>query len=363
MRPLVADYIETLKPYVPGKPIEETEREYGITGVIKLASNENPLGPSPLAIEALEQAARKVHLYPDGTSYYLVKRLSQFLGVEPTELFVGHGSNEIIELLIRTFTKHDDEALLCKGSFLMYKVALQSHGRRFVEVPMREGFRYDLEAMAERITPKVRIIFLANPDNPTGTAFSRAELERFLTKVPSDTFVVLDEAYFEYVDWADYPNGLNYFRKMPNLVVLRTYSKIYGLAGIRLGYGIMQPQLTTYLHRTRMPFNLSSLAQAAGIAALDDVEHLRTTRETTHRGLRYLETELRRLGIQVPGSHANFVFADFGKSAEPIYEQLLRRGVITRPVPGYGFPNALRISVGLRAHNERLVAGLREILQ
>lgn len=362
MRPLVADYIETLKPYVPGKPIEETEREYGITGVIKLASNENPLGPSPLAIEAIEQAARRVHLYPDGSSYYLVQRLAEFLKVEPNEVFVGHGSNEIIELLIRTFTTPDDEALLCKGSFLMYKVALQSHGRRFVEVPMKSGYRYDLAAMADRIGPNTRIVFLANPDNPTGTAFGRSELEAFLARVPPETFVVLDEAYFEYVDWPEYPNGMNYFRQMPNLVVLRTYSKIYGLAGVRLGYGIMQRQLTSYLHRTRMPFNLSSIAQAAGIAALEDVEHVRTTRETTHRGLRYLEAQLRPLGVDVPRSHANFVFADFGRPAAPIYEQLLRRGVITRPVPGYGFPNALRISVGLQSQNERLVRALQEIL-
>ncbi len=362
MRPLVAPNIETLKPYVPGKPIEETEREYGITGVIKLASNENPLGPSPLAIEALEQAARKIHLYPDGSSFYLIKRLSQFLGIDPTELFVGHGSNEIIELLIRTFTQADDQALICKGSFLIYKVALQSHGREFFEVPMREGHRYDLEAMAAQLTSRTRIIFLANPDNPTGTAFSRAELERFLGRVPPETLVVLDEAYFEYVDWADYPNGLAYFRKVPNLIVLRTYSKIYGLAGVRLGYGIMHPQLTHYLQRTRMPFNLSSMAQAAGIAALDDVEHLRSTRETTQRGLKYLTRELVRLGVTVPQSHANFVFADFGRPAGPIYEQLLRRGVITRPLPGYGFPNALRISVGLHAQNERMISGLKEIL-
>jgi len=363
MRPLVAPYIETLKPYVPGKPIEETEREYGITGAIKLASNENPLGPSPLAIDAIEAAARKVHLYPDGSSYYLIQKLSAFLGVEPDEVFVGNGSNEIIELMVRTFTTPQDEAIICKGSFLMYKVALQAHGRRFFEVPMGPGYRYDLEAMAERISSRTRIVFLANPDNPTGTAFSRKELEAFLARVPSECFVVLDEAYFEYVDWPDYPNGMDYFRRMPNLVVLRTYSKIYGLAGIRLGYGIMQSQLAGYLHRTRMPFNLTSLSQAAGLAALDDVEHVRTTRETTHRGLRYLEEELRKLSVQVPTSFANFVFADFGRPAEPIYEQLLRRGIITRPIPAYGFPNALRISVGLRAHNEKLIAALQELLR
>lgn len=362
MRPLVASYIETLKPYVPGKPIEETERDYGITGAIKLASNENPLGPSPLAIEAIEAAARKVHLYPDGSSYYLMQKLSAFLGVKPEEVFVGNGSNEIIELMVRTFTTPEDEAILCKGSFLMYKVALQAHGRPFVEVPMGPGYRYDLRAMAERISPRTRMVFLANPDNPTGTAFSRSELEAFLARVPPECFVVLDEAYFEYVDWPDYPNGMEYFRSTPNLVVLRTYSKIYGLAGIRLGYGIMQSQLVGYLHRTRMPFNLTSLSQAAGVGALDDVEHVRTTRETTHRGLRYLEEELRRLNVPVPTSYANFVFADLGRPSGPIYEQLLRRGIITRPLGAYGFPNALRISVGLRAHNEKLIAALKELL-
>jgi histidinol-phosphate aminotransferase len=243
----------------------------------------------------------------------------------------------------------------------MYKLALQSHGRRFTEVPMAD-YRYDLEAMAAHFTARTRIVFLANPDNPTGTAFGRAELETFLSKVPPQCLVVLDEAYFEYVHWPEYPNGMDYFRKLPNLVVLRTFSKIYGLAGVRLGYGIMQSQLTGYLHRTRMPFNLSSLAQAGGVAALDDLEHVRTARETAIRGLQYLEQELLALGLKVPKSHANFVFAEFGRSAKPIYEQLLRQGIITRPLPSYGFPNALRISVGLASQNERLVAALKQVL-
>jgi histidinol-phosphate aminotransferase len=362
VRALVPEHIETLKPYVPGKPIEETEREYGITGVIKLASNENPLGPSPLAVQAIEAAARHVNLYPDGASFYLVRRLADFLNVDPDQVFVASGSNEIIELLIRTFIQGDDEALLCQGSFLMYKVSLQSHGRRFTEVPMREGLRYDLEAMAAALTPRTRMVFLANPDNPTGTAFSKAELERFLEKVPAETFVVLDEAYFEYVRWKEYPNGLDYVSRRPNVVVLRTFSKIYGLAGLRLGYGVMHPEVAAYLNRTRMPFNVSSLAQAAGAAALDDVEHLRTTRDTAWRGLEYLARELRALRCTVPESHANFVFVDLGRPAGPVFEELLRRGVITRPIPGYGFPNALRISVGLSSQCERLVAAMKEIL-
>ncbi len=362
MRPLVPDFIETLKPYVPGKPIEETEREYNVSNVIKLASNENALGPSPMAVDAIEVAAQKVHLYPDGASYYLVRRLAKHLGVEPAEVFVGSGSNEIIELIIRTFTAPEDTVLLSSGSFVMYKVALQSHGRKFTEVPMKAGYQYDLQAMAAALTKHTRLVFLANPDNPTSTAFSKADLDAFLAKVGPETLIVLDEAYFEYVNWDEYPNGLDYFRKLPNLIVLRTYSKIYGLAGIRLGYGVMQPKLVGYLNRTRMPFNLTSIAQAAGIAALDDIEHLRTTRETTWRELRYLETELRALGLPIPKSYANFVFADLGRPAGPVYEALLRKGIITRPVPGSGWPNALRISAGLHAQNERLVKAMKEIL-
>lgn len=360
-RARVAPYIETLRPYVPGKPISETEREYGLSGVIKLASNENPLGPSPLALEAVSRALAEVHLYPDGSSQALTRALADSVGFRPEEVFLGSGSNEIIELLIRTFTEPGDEALLCQGSFLMYKVALQAHGRRFVEVPMAEGFRYDLPAMGRALNPGTRLVFLANPDNPTGTAFSRAELDAFLERVPESCLVVLDEAYVEYVDWAEYPDGLAYVRARPNVVVLRTFSKAYGLAGLRVGYGVMSAEKVGYLHRTRMPFNVTSLAQAGALAALGDAEHVRRTREVTHRGLLYLERELRTLGLASPKSHANFVFVDFGRPAGPLYEQLLRRGVITRPVPGYGFPNALRISVGLPAENERLVAALKEL--
>lgn len=362
MRPLVPPFIETLQPYVPGKPIDETEREYGLTGVIKLASNENPLGPSPKALEAIRAALSQLNLYPDGSSYYLVRALGSFLGFPPEQVFVGSGSNEIIELLIRTFVTPDDEVLITKGSFVMYKVALTAHGRPFVEVPMKAGYRYDLEAMARAITKKTRLVFLANPDNPTGTAFGRADFEAFLKTVPEDVLVVHDEAYFEFCDLPDYPNGLDYVRKHPNVVSMRTFAKAYGLAGVRVGYAVMDAKRVSYLNRTRMPFHLTSLAQAAGVAALDDQEHVRRTVALTQPGLRYLEAELPKLGVEVPRSYTNFVFADFKKPAKPIYEALLKKGVITRPVPGYGFPNALRISVGLPEHNERLVQALKEIL-
>ncbi|NMO21425.1 histidinol-phosphate transaminase [Pyxidicoccus fallax] len=361
MRPLVPSYVETLKPYVPGKPIEETEREFGLKGVIKLASNENPLGPSPRAVEAMRTAAAATHLYPDATSFHLVRRLATHVGVRPEEVVLGSGSNELIELLIRTFTTPEDELLLCKGSFSAYRISAQAHGRPFVEVPMREGYQYDLEAMARAVTPRTRMVFLANPDNPTGTAFGRKALEAFLAAVPPDVMVVHDEAYFEFVEWPEYASAVELFRKHPNLVALRTFSKIHGLAGVRLGYGVMDAKLAGYIHRTRMPFNLTVVAQAGGMAALEDAEHVRRTRDTNRQGLRYFGEELPKLGATLTHSHANFVFADFHRSGVELYDLLLRKGVIVRPFANQGFPTCLRISVGTPAENERCVKALREI--
>ena len=362
MTPLVPPYIESLRAYVPGKPIEEAEREYGLTGIIKLASNENPLGPSPRAIAALHEAANRAHLYPDGSSFQLIHKLAAHLGVASEEVVVGSGSNELIELLIRTFTLPDDEVLLSAGSFPAYRIAVQAHGRRFVEVPMREGLGYDLPAMARAITPQTRMIFLANPDNPTGAAFGRAEFEQFLAAVPVDVLVIHDEAYFEFVEWTEYFSGLDYFRKHPNVVALRTFSKIYGLAGLRMGYGVMSAEKAGYLHRTRMPFNLSLPAQLAGVAALDDAEHVTRTRQNNLEGLAYLEHALSALGARFPKSRANFVLANFGRPSGELYEQMLRRGVIVRPMAGNGYPNALRISIGTAAENARCVAVLQEVL-
>ncbi|CAM3976294.1 histidinol-phosphate transaminase [Corallococcus exiguus] len=362
MRPLVPPYVETLKAYVPGKPIEETEREYGLKGVIKLASNENPLGPSPRAVEAMRNAAAQVHLYPDATSFHLVRKLAAHLGVKPEEVVLGSGSNELIELLMRTFTTPEEEILLCKGSFPAYRISAQAHGRAFVEVPMREGFRYDLEAMARAVTPRTRMVFLANPDNPTGTTFGRKDLEKFLAAVPKDVLVVHDEAYAEFVDWPDYASAVELFHAHPNLVGLRTFSKIHGLAGIRLGSAVMDAKLAGYVHRTRMPFNLTTVAQAAGMAALEDTEHVKHTRENNRVGLRFYGEELPKLGLTLTDSHANFVFVDCHRPSAEVYEQLLRRGVIVRPMAGNGHPNCLRISVGSPEENARCVAALKEVL-
>jgi histidinol-phosphate aminotransferase len=360
--PLVPPYIESLQPYVPGKPIEEVEREYGIAGAAKLASNENALGPSPRALAAARQACGRVHLYPDGSAYELRRALTAKLSVEPGEVFVGNGSNELIELLVRTFVLEGEEVLTSQGTFIAYKLAVQAHGRSLVEAPMRER-RYDLAAMREMLTRKTKVVFLANPDNPTGTWFGRDELEPFLAAVPKNVIVVLDEAYVEFVTASDFPDGLEVRRRHPNVVTLRTYSKIYGLAGLRLGYGVARKEWVEYLDRVRAPFNVNLVAQAAGVAALSDEEHVRKSRALVEAERPFLSAGLAALGAKVLPSQTNFLLADFGRPGKELFEALLRQGVVVRPLGGYGLPTALRITIGLHAENERCLAALGKVLR
>jgi len=278
---------------------------------------------------------------------------------------LGSGSNEVLELLIRTFMDEGEDAVICQGSFVMYKVALHAHGKKFVEVPMKDT-RYDLDAMAERVGSRTKLIFVANPDNPTGTWFGKAVLERFLKRVAAknpETIIVLDEAYFEYATDPDYPDSLRYHRDYPRLVTARTFSKIYGLAGLRLGYGVLSPTLAGFVNRARMPFNVSSAAHVAGIAALDDQEHVQKSRELNTAGLRQLSRELPALGVEPLPSQGNFVFVDMKRPAAPLYDGLLHKGVIVRPVPNYGFPNALRMTVGTFSEKGRLLGALAEVLK
>ncbi|AKU91537.1 histidinol-phosphate transaminase [Vulgatibacter incomptus] len=358
---LVPSFISSLSPYVPGKPIEETEREYGIKNAVKLASNENPLGPSPKAMEAIARALPKMHLYPDGASFYFKNRLADFLKVTPAELMLGNGSNELIEFLIRTFVHGDDELLISAGTFVVYKISAQAVGRKFVEVPMKER-HYDLEAMAAAVTPKTRLVFIANPDNPTGSYQTEAALVRFLESVGEKVLVVMDEAYFEYVQAADYPNTMALRARFPNLIILRTFSKAYGLAGMRLGYGIARPELVDFVNRVRAPFNVSVIAQAGGIAALDDQEHVRRTVELNRKGLDQLTAELPGLGLSLTPSQSNFMLVDFHRPAMPLFEALLREGVITRPMGGYGFHSSLRINTGTEQDHEKLLGALKKVL-
>ena len=358
---LVPSFIETLSPYVPGKPIEETEREYGITGAVKLASNENPLGASPKALEAIAAALPKLHLYPDGASFYLKRRMAAKFGVGENQIAVGNGSNELLELLIRTFVHGDDEILTSAQTFSVYKIAAQAVGRTLVEVPMKDR-AYDLDAMAKAVTPKTRMIFVANPDNPGGTYQGREAIVRFLDAIGEKPLVVMDEAYFEYVVAGDYPDSMELQKKYPNVITSRTFSKIFGLAGLRLGYIVARPELVGYLERTRAPFNVNALAQVAGLAAIDDELHVRRSRELNRQGIERLYRELPKFGIDVVPSQGNFVLADFHRPAGPVNELLLRQGVIVRPMGGYGYPTCLRISTGTAAELDKLFAALAKVL-
>lgn len=359
---LVPPNVASLTPYVPGKPIEEVEREYGVSNVAKLASNENALGPSPLALAAAREACAKVHLYPDGSAWFLRSALAAKLGVTPQEVFVGNGSNELIELMVRTFVLDGEEVLTSAQSFIAYKLAANAHGRTLVEAPMRQRFHYDLDALKKLLSRKTKVVFLANPDNPTGTWFLEKDLLPFLDAVPKDTLVVLDEAYVEFVDAPGFQDSLALRKKYPNLVILRTFSKIYGMAGFRLGYGVARPDVVDYIDRVRAPFNVNLVAQAAGVAALDDLAHIEKSRALVRAERPFLAEGLAALGAAVVPSQGNFVLADFGRPGKALFEDLLREGVIVRPVAGYGFPNALRVTVGLHAENERVLAALKKVL-
>jgi histidinol-phosphate aminotransferase len=354
----VPEYIRTLIPYAPGKPIEEVEREIGIFNSIKLASNENPLGPSPAALDAMREKLAQLHLYPDGDCFYLKRGLAAKLNVAPEQLIFGNGSNEIIELAIRTFMRPGDEAVMARQAFVVYKLIVQAVGGVSQEVPLR-NFTHDLEAIGAAISARTRIVFLANPNNPTGTIFHKAAWEKFLKRIRSDVFIIVDEAYFEYVEAADYPNSLDYHRQGKALLTLRTFSKLYGLAGLRIGYGIADKEIISLMHRVRQPFNVNAPAQWGALAALDDREHVRRSLENNRQGLEYLAAEFTRLGIEYVPSHANFVFLRVGKG-EDVFNRLLAQGIIVRPMAGYQFPEYLRVTIGTMRENRKFIDGLRK---
>lgn len=359
MSALVIPTVESLVPYEGGKPLEELARELGVTDAVKLASNENPLGPSPRAVAALRRELDALHLYPDGAAFRLREKLARVHGVAMDEVLVGNGSNELLDLLVRTFATPERHVVFADPAFVVYKISALSQGVPFTAVPLR-NLTHDLEAMAAAVTPRTRLVFVANPNNPTGTHVGRAAVERFLRTVPPEVIVVMDEAYLEYADAADYPDSLRLRQLRERLVVLRTFSKIYGLAGLRVGYGIGPRQLVDYMNRVRAPFNVSSLGQIAAIEALDDVEHVRTSRELNAAQRTRVTTELTRLGLEVAPSQANFVLVDVRRPARPVYEALLRKGIIVRPFAN--LPTSLRITLGTASQNDRLLASLIEVL-
>ncbi len=351
------DHIKSINPYVPGKPIEELERELGITGSTKLASNENPLGPSPLAVKALRKGISGLNRYPDGSCFYLRSALSERITVSGSDIIFGNGSNEIIELAVRTFLGPDDEAIMAQPSFVVYSMIVQAVNGKSIIVPLRD-WRHDLEAMASKITDKTKIIFIANPNNPTGTINIKEEMDSFMEKVPDSVLVVVDEAYYEYVRSRDYADSMKYYRQGRNMIILRTFSKIYGLAGLRVGYGIGKAEIITEMNKVRQPFNVNTLAQMAAVAALKDHAHVDKSKKTNERGLKYLYRGLKALKIHFIPSEANFIYVPLKEdTALQIYNDLLKEGVIVRPMG----PRAIRITVGLPGENKRLIEALRKV--
>lgn len=363
MIPRVPDYIAEIVAYPPGKPLEELEREYGITGSIKLASNENPLGPSPKALAAIEQAVKSLHRYPDGSGYYLRKRLSEKFDIPFDGIVLGDGSNELIELVTRSFLLPLDEVILPHPSFLLYEIAVQTMGARTIRVPLKDH-AIDLDGMAEAVTPRTKIIFVNNPNNPTGTTVSKRDFESFLGKIPGETLVILDEAYVEFVRDEDIPHGFDYVGlDGPFVIALRTFSKLYGLAGLRIGYGAMSPLVADYLNRVRQPFNTGHLSQVAALAALDDEDFIQRTRRVVWNGLSYLYKEVANLGLSCHPSQSNFFLIDVPCDAKKIFEAMLRQGVIIRAMNSYGMDRTIRINAGLPAENERFVRSLGHVLK
>lgn len=358
---LVPENIERLVPYVPGKPVEELERELNIVNAVKLASNENPRGPSPRALEAMREHAGNVHRYPDAAVYDLRLALAAHHGVEMSEVVVGNGSNELIDLICRTYAGPGDHAVIGVPSFVCYSLGLTAANVSFDAVPLREHLFWDLEAMAAKVRPETRLLFVANPNNPTGTHVGRGALERLLREVPPHVIIVLDEAYVEFADAEDYVSGLELRELRERLVVLRTFSKAYGLAATRCGYAVGPSSVVEYLHRVRAPFNVNAIAQAGARAALEDQDHVRAYVELNRVERAKVTAELEALGLRVAPSQTNFVFTDFARPNREVYDRLLRMGVIVRPMPA-PVDTWVRITVGLPKENERLLDAVRELL-
>ena len=358
--------VRELKPYQPGKPIDELQREYGLQEVIKLASNENPLGPSRKALAAIEQGLVELARYPDGNGFILKQALSDKFNVELNQITLGNGSNDILELVARTFVQPGQEVIFSQHAFAVYPIATQAVGGKAVIVPAKD-WGNDLDGMLKAINDNTRVMFIANPNNPTGTWIVRDALQQFLDKVPEHVVVVLDEAYFEYaihpaMQAEGYPDGMQLLDQYPNLIVSRTFSKAYGLAGLRVGYAISQPVIADLLNRVRQPFNVNSLALFAATAALSDQAHLDNSAQLNATGMQTLMEAFRQMGLAYIPSVGNFISVDMTKPAQPIYLALLKHGVIVRPVANYEMPNHLRVTIGTEKENTKFLSALHEVL-
>src|SRR5437660_5594700 len=355
--------LRNIVPYEPGKPIEETARELGTEpeAIIKLASNENPLGPSPKAVHAMRAALENAHLYPDGSGFYLCKAIAARLSVAPKNIILGNGSNEVLEFLGHAFldAARQDEVIASEYAFVIYKLIATSFGARMIEVPSRD-YHQDLEAMLAAVTPKTRLMFLPNPNNPTGTLIPRCAIDNFMSRVPENVVVIFDEAYFEFLD--DPPDTFRFIREGRHVIVLRTFSKIHGLAGLRIGYAVARPDVIEILHRTRQPFNVNSIAQIGALAALEDDAHLRETKRVVDEGRTCLQEQFAEMRIPFVPAVANFLLVNVGDGCA-VFEKLLRRKIIVRSLKGYGLPEWVRISVGTMEQSRELIAALKDMMR
>ncbi|HEX9818238.1 MAG TPA: histidinol-phosphate transaminase [Methylomirabilota bacterium] len=358
---LANEHILGIAPYEPGKPVEELERELGIPDAIKLASNENPLPPSDRVQKAVTDALATLNRYPDGSGYYLRQALARKHNVSADQIVLGNGSNELIELIVRTFLRPGDEAVVPHPSFVVYPMIVQAAGGIRVMVMLKD-YRLDLEAMARAITPMTKIVFIANPNNPTATIVTADEVAYFMSKVPERTIVVFDEAYTEFAQGPDFPETLPYVAQGRKVVVLRTFSKAASLAGLRVGYAITDADAVALMNRIRQPFNVNSLAQVAALAALEDQSHTLECVRMIEAGRHYLYDEFNALGVKYVPSRANFILVDVGRSASDIYQRLLKEGVIVRPMTPFGMESALRVTIGTPQENRRLIKALRHVL-
>jgi histidinol-phosphate aminotransferase len=358
---LANDHILGIAPYEPGKPVEELERELGIQNAIKLASNENPLPPSDRVQQAIIAALTHLNRYPDGSGFYLRQAVAKKHGFTPDQVMLGNGSNDLIELAVRAFMRPGDEAVVPHPSFVVYPMIVQAVGGVRVMVMLRDS-RLDLEAMARAITPQTKVVFIANPNNPTATIVTRAEVDHFMARVPERTIVVFDEAYIEFAQGADFPDVLTYVREGRKVLVLRTFSKANSLAGLRIGYTIGDADAISLMNRIRQPFNVNSLGQVAALAAIEDETHVLECVRMNEAGKAFLYEEFKTLGVKYVPSRANFILVDVGRNAADIYQKLLHEGVIVRPMTSFGMETALRITIGTPDENRRLIKGLRAVL-
>lgn len=361
MRQLIRKHISGLKPYIAGKPIEETKRELGLKEVIKLASNENPLGPSPKALEAIRKTLSNINRYPDSNGFYLKKKLGEKLKVDPACIILGNGSDEIIDIIVKTFVEENEIVLTADKTFLEYEIVSNVNNRKVDTVPLKY-YKYDLAGMQKRIAPETKVIFIANPNNPTGTYVTKYELDDFMNFLPENVVIVLDEAYDTFIDVNDFPQTLEYLQNK-NIIIMKTFSKAYGLAGLRIGYALARLELISAMEKVRQPFNVNMLAQAGAQAALSDDNFLRESRDLVLKGKNYLYNELEKLGLNYISSQANFILIDAGRDGVSLFKQMLQAGIIVRDMQQYGLNNFIRVTIGTESENRKFIQALKKIVR